>query len=797
MLKNYFKTAWRGLWKNRTFSLLNISGLAVGIACAALIFLWVEDERTFNSYFTSNNNNLYQVMDNQVYDGKTYTFGSLPGPFAKAAKAEIPGIKNIVRTNWGSRSLFTYGEKQVNANGMFADPAFLTMFNYEFLQGNAVSAFAQLHAVVVTAAMAKKVFNTTDVLGKVIKMDNKQDYTITAVVKDIPESNRFSKTEWIAPFEVYEKQNTWLTTWGNNGIQNFVELDNSVSADVVSKKMYGFIKAKDKDASAMPFLHPAKDWRLRNNFTDGKQSGGKIKVVNLFTIIAWIILLIACINFMNLSTAKSGPRAREVGMRKVMGSAKGMLVWQFICEAILMAFIGVVIAVGLVALMLPAFNALVDKHLALGLLNPLHLLSLLVIGLLCGFIAGSYPAFYLSSFQPLAVLKGLKMQSSGAGFVRKGLVITQFVISVALIICTIIIYQQVMHTKNRDLGVNKDNLIMLDQQLISTAQNENTGLHFESIKNDLLQTGAVENAALTSSQAFAVGSNSSGFNWKGKDASKDVLISMNWATPAYIKTMGMQVVAGRDFYPDGLADSNAIIVNETLAKMMNDKPENIPGKLIERDSTNLEVIGVVKDFVYNNVYGAISPLIIFNDAKAANTSSMMIRFKPGQDYKAALAKVEATIKKYNPVYPFEFQFANKSFEELFFNENLIGKLAGLFAGLAIFISCLGLFGLSAYTAERRTKEIGIRKVLGATVQSLSALLSKEFVRLVIISCLLAFPLAWFCMQQWLQGYEYRIAISWWMFVLPALLAIAITIATVSFQALKASLMDPVKSLKAE
>lgn len=796
MIKNYFLTAWRSLCKNRTFSLLNISGLAIGISCATLIFLWVEDERNYNNYFT-NQDHLYQVMDNQQFDGKTYTFSSLPGPFAKAAKAEIPGIKNIARTNWGSRVLFNDGEKGVLANGIYADAAFLTMFNYQFIQGNAATAFSQLYSLVVTESMAKKYFNTTDVAGRRLKMENKQEFIITAVVKDLPVNNRFSNQEWFAPFEIFEKQNDWLTTWGNNGIQNFAELEPTADVAAVNKKMYGFVKAKDKDAAAMPFLFSVKDWRLRNSFVDGKQSGGKIEIVNLFTVIAWIILIIACINFMNLSTAKSGPRAKEVGVRKVLGSGKSMLVWQFICEAILISFMGVMVAVFIVALLLPAFNLLVEKKLSLGLLQPLHLISLIVIGLLCGFIAGSYPAFYLSSFQPLAVLKGMKLKTGGAGFIRKGLVITQFVISVALIICTIIIYQQVMHTKNRELGMNKDNLITINQQLISTAQKGDMGLHFANIKNDLLQTGVVENAALNSNDAFSVGSNSSYFNWKGKDATKNVLISMDWATPTYINTMGMRVLAGRDFHPDGFGDSNTVVINETLAKMIKSKPLEAVGELIERDSSNLEIVGVIKDNVYNGVYGGVAPLIIFNDVKAANTNTLMIRFKPQQDFTTALAKVETVIKSYDKTYPFEYQLASESFKELFANENLVGNLAGLFAVLAIFISCLGLFGLSAYSAERRIKEIGVRKVLGASVQSLSAMLSKEFIRLVGISCLLAFPLAWYCMKMWLNDYEYKITISWWMFVLPALLAMLITILTVSFQATKAALMNPVKSLKSE
>jgi putative ABC transport system permease protein len=796
MIKNYIKTAFRSLWKNRSFSLLNISGLAIGISCAALIFLWVEDERTYNNYFT-NRNNLYQVMGNQVYDGKTYTFASLPGPFCKAAKDEIPGIKNASRANWGSRYLFNYGDKAVYADGIYVDAVFLTMFNVSFVKGTAATAFNQLHSLVITEGMAKKIFNSTDVVGRQLKVDNKQAYTINAVISEMPENNRFAQLEWFAPFEVFEKENDWLATWTNNGIQTFVELDAAADAAVVDSKLHGFIKSKDSSASAMPLLLAANDWRLRNNFEDGKQSGGRIKIVNLFSIIAWIILAIACINFMNLSTAKSEKRAKEVGVRKVLGSGKGMLIGQFIWEALLMAFIAVAIALIIITLLLPAFNTLVEKHLVLNLFKPLHSISLIIIGLLCGLVAGSYPAFYLSSFKPITVLKGLKLNTGGATFIRKGLVITQFVISVALITSTIIIYRQVMHTQNRALGMNKDNLVSLSQQLISTSQNADIGLRFKSIKNDLKATGVVEDAALANSKAFSIGSNSSGFSWEGKDMDKNVLISMEWATPEYVNTMGMKIIAGRDFYQDGVADSNNIIINESMAKLMAKQAGHAVGKLIDREDQKLEVIAVVKDFIYNNVYGSVAPAIIFNDAKAQITSNLMLRLKPQQDYKMALSKVETVLKKYNPSFPFEYKFVDDTFKELFTNENLIAKLAGLFATLAIFISCLGLFGLAAYTAERRIKEIGIRKVLGASAQNLTSLLSVDFLKLVIISCIIAAPLTWYFMHTWLQNYEYRIAISWWMFVLPAMLAIVIAFTTVSLQAIKAATANPVKSLRTE
>jgi putative ABC transport system permease protein len=798
MIKNYLKIAIRNLWRNRTFSILNIAGLAIGIACAALIFLWVEDELTFNNYFT-NKDQLYQVMGNQTYDGKTHTFASLPGKLSNAIKAEVPGIKNAARTTWGERFLFTYQEKSMYGDGLYVDAEFLQMMSFEFVHGSAGSAFNNLYSLVVTASFAKKIFNAIDVVGKNVRLDGNQEYTITAVVKNLPTNARFNRLEWYAPFAVFEKENDWLQNWTNNGVQTFVVLDKAADATAIDKKLHGFVQAKDSGASARPLLLSANDWRLRNEYKDGKQSGGRIKIVNLFSIIAWIILVIACINFMNLSTAKSEKRAKEVGVRKVMGSGKSLLIGQFITEALLTSFIALLLAIGIVALLLPAFNTLVEKQMLLHLFSPAHVIAMLAIGLLCGLIAGSYPAFYLSSFKPVAVLKGLRFNAGGAVFIRKGLVVTQFVISIVLITCTVIIYQQVMHTKNRELGIDKNNLISINQQLINTKQQGDFALRFNSVKNDLKATGVVENVALSNSGAFNIGSNSAGFGWKGKDNNKAILISMNWATPAYVKTMGMQLVAGRDFYQDGsLADSSSIIINETMAKLMVKEPGAAVGELVDRYEGKLTVIGVVKDYVFNNVYtGAVDPVVIFYDAKAENTYNLLVRFKPAQDTKAALAKVEAVIKKYNPSFPFEYSFVDETFNVMFSNENLIGQLAGLFAALAIFISCLGLFGLAAYTAERRIKEIGIRKVLGASIHNLTGLLSKDFLKLVVISCALAFPLAWYFMHGWLQDYQYRISISWWMFALPALLAICIALITVSAQAVKAALANPIKSLRTE
>ena len=538
MLKNYFKTAFRNLWNRKSFSFLNILGLAIGIACAALIFLWVEDELTYNNYFKKKDH-LYQVMENQKYDGKTFTFAAVPGLLAPSIQSEIPGIKSAIRTTWGDRVLLSKDEQAIYGDGLYVDPGFFEMFSIEFNKGNKTSAFSQLHSIVLNERMAIKLFNSMDVIGKTVKLDNDQEYIIGGVFKSLPDNARFETTDWLAPFEIFFKKNDWLNYWGNNGIQTYVELQPEANAGVVDNKLHEFITLKDTSAIAKPLLLAANDWRLRSNFVEGKQSGGRIKYVKLFSIIAWIILILACINFMNLATARSEQRAREVGVRKVMGSGKKMLVIQFLVEAILMSFIAVLFAVLISYFVLPGFNKLVEKKIVLDVFRPLHLCALLVIGLFCGLIAGSYPAFYLSSFNPITVLKGLRLPgNAGAAFVRKGLVISQFVISVGLIICTLIIYQQIVHTRNRELGINKNNLIYISQQLITVQQEGDMGLRFSTIKNDLLSSGVVENAALSNNQAFRSGSSSSDFTWKGKDPNKKLLIAMEWATPEYIKTMG-------------------------------------------------------------------------------------------------------------------------------------------------------------------------------------------------------------------------------------------------------------------
>lgn len=794
MFKNYIKTTFRNLWKNRFFSFLNIAGLAVGIACAALILLWVEDELTYNSNFTKKDQ-LYRVMENSVDKGQISTSGSTPGPLAQAMKTEIQGVKDAARLSWNMDQLVVMGDKTIKETGVYADPSILSMLTLHFIYG-APSSFKEPQSVVISETFAAKFFGKDNPVGKTIKMNAQESYSvdgtfmITGVFKNMPANSTFNWCQWISPYETFENKNSWIKPWENNLTQTLVELEPSADVAAVNKKLYGYLGTKRGNTAAPQcFLFSMNDWKLRDHFVDGKPDDGNIKYVKLFSIIAAIILLIACINFMNLSTARSEQRAKEVGVRKVMGAGKWRLIGQFIGESVAMSLLSVLLAITIVYFVLPSYNLLVGKDLSPHLFSFAHLIYLLALSLITGLIAGSYPSFYLSSFKPIKVLKGIKIKTtSGVIFIRKGLVITQFAVSIALIISTAIIYLQIRHIKQRDLGFNKNNLIDINLQ---------TGLkeHFAAVKDQLLATGFVENATMSLHDPLHLYSYTDQFTWPGKDPNSKIIIHSNAVSSEYISTMNMKLISGRDFYSNYNPHNHDIIINESLARIMG-KEGQVGGELmLPNDTGRLQIAGIVKDFVFNDMYGSNTPAALFCNPSSATI--LTIRFKSGVDLTKALAKTETVIKANNPGFPFEFRFVDDEFNWLFFSETLIQKLATLFAILAIFISCLGLFGLAAYTAERRTKEIGIRKVLGASIKGIACLLSKDFLQLVAASCVIAFPLSWWAMHNWLQNYEYRTNISWWVFAIAGIAALLIALITVSTQAIKAALANPIKSLKTE
>jgi putative ABC transport system permease protein len=786
MTNNFLKLLFRNLWKNRSYSFLNIFGLAIGIACAGLIFLWVEDEVSYDQWIPRKDR-LFYVETNQTNQGKTGTYWSTPVRLAPAIVKEIPGVAAACRVQ-NVKALFSLNEKAIYASGAYTDSAFFGLFDHKFIEGR-VS--ADPSSIVLTATTARQFFGNTPAVGQVLKMDNKSVYRVSGVVADIPENSTL-QLSWMIPFAAFYAANNGygqLDNWQVNSTNTYVLLDRAADEARINEKLAKFLPAKDPKATAQCWLFSANDWHLRSHFEDGKQVGGVIDQVRMFVVVAWIVLLIACINFMNLATARSDKRAKEVGVRKVLGAQRGALIRQFLGEALALSFIAVILAVMLISLVLPAFSLLIGRPLNVRLYEPVHLVGLALIALICGVVAGSYPALYLSAFNPIFVFKGIRMRGSGAAYVRKGLVVIQFTISVVLIIATIIVYRQVNHILSRDMGYDRNSLVTINVrgQMVN---------RFSQIRQDLIRSGAAENAALNSFNTLTVGNNGNGMKWSGKDEKTDPLVSFREVTPGFLQTAGMQLAEGRNFREDlPAADSMHIIVTETLARMIS--KESAIGKQIWFDDNGPRwtVVGVTKDFIFGDMYGKPEPVVFLCDTSTAYL--MYVRLKPGVPTPDALAKTEAVLKADNPGYPFEYSFVSDDFNALFRSEMLIRQLSRLFAVLAILISCLGLFGLSAYMAERRVKEIGIRKVLGASVSGLTGLLSREFLQLVVLSVLIAFPLAWVMMHQWLLQYAYRIGVEWWIFVVAGLLAVLIALVTVSAHSIRAALTNPARTLRSE
>ena len=790
MFRTYIKTTLRNLSKNKGYSFLKYFGLSIGIACASFIFLWVEHELTFDNVY-KNKKEVYRVMVNQVNNGSITTSNKTSGALAAAIKAEIPGVKRTGRMNWGQASTFQVGDKVVYEHGIYADSSVIAMLPLPILLGNASQIFEGPTSVIISKKMAEKLFGTAaEAVSKTVQL--KKDnffpggaFQITGVFEDMPLNSSY-QWDWVIPYEIWETAATWTKEWESNGTETLVQLEPSADVTGVNSQLASLLKSKVGPVAPQAFLFAMSDWNLRGNFENGKQVNGKIRYINLFTLISIIIIIIACINYVNLATARSEERAREIGIRKVLGSDRQRLIFYFLSESLVMSTLSILLAVGIVLLFLPAFNNMLGKELQLAMFSADHLLYLLLVWLFTGIVAGIYPALYLSSFKPIHVLKGLKV-TPGAGVVlmRKALVIGQFTVSVVLIISTIIILSQIKHMQARDIGYTKD-------QIIFTYMSEDVKNHYQKIRQDLISSGYVENAATMFNGPLNVYDATDAANWSGKDPNSKLTVYTNSVSADYLSTLQLKLLSGRDFSSNQLADSTNIIINESLAKLMG--KEGRVGSTISFGDFHVNVIGIVKDFAYNDVYAAPMPLILASRKEAL---IMMMRLQKGKPMKEALANVEQIFKENDPNNLFVYEFLDDRFNALVASEVLIGRLSGIFAGFCIFISCLGLFGLAAYTAERRTKEIGIRKVLGANVTRLAGLLSKDFLILVLVSCIIAFPLAWYMMSRWLQDYAYRINISIWVFVISGLSALVIALATVSFQAIKAALANPIKSLRSE
>jgi len=795
MIKNYFKIAWRNMLKSKVYSSINIIGLAIGMTVALLIALWIKDELTFDHYH-ENHAQLAQVMTTQTFNGETGTGQAVAMPLGNELRSKYPAdFKYVSMASWNFGHILATGDKKIGKEGMWVEPVFPEMFSLKMLKGSR-QGLADPSSILLSASVAKALFGNDDAMNKLVKLDNKESYKVTGIYEDLPRNTSLYNTKILLSWNKYITTQNWLkdamTQWGNHSFQAYVQLNVNgdmakTTAKIRNASMIHLNAARDGKEELI--LQPMSNWHLRSDFKNGKVAGGRIEFVWLFFIIGVFVLLLACINFMNLSTARSEKRAKEVGIRKTVGSLRSQIIGQFLSESVLVALIAFLLSIGMVQLLLPFFNGLADKEMSIPWGNIVFWLLALAFTFFTGIVSGSYPAFYLSGFEPIKVLKGTFRAGRYASLPRKILVVIQFTVSISLIIGTIIVFRQIQYAKDRPVGYSREGLITID---MNTPELYGKG-KYDLIRNDLLATGAVDNMAESSSPPTNVYSNNIGFSWEGKDPNSLPLFGTIGVTHDFGKTIAWQIKEGRDFSREFATDSSAMILNEAAVKLTGLK--DVVGKTIRWDTTPNHVVGVIKDMVMESPYTPVKPTIFL--MRPGWAGIITIRIKPSMPMRSALSKIEAVFKKYDPGSPFDYRFTDQEYAKKFSDEERIGNLATFFAVLAIFISCLGLFGLASFVAEQRTKEIGIRKVLGASMPAIWRMLSKDFVLLVIISCLIAIPLAWYYLHQWLQKYEYRTEISWWVFIAAAAGALVITLLTVSFQAIKAALANPVKSLRTE
>jgi putative ABC transport system permease protein len=795
MIKNYLKIAWRNLLKSKTYSLINITGLSLGMAVALLIGLWIRDELTFDKD-QENYDRIVAVMQHQTFNGVKGSQTAVPYLLGDELRDKYgPDFKYIVMAGWQNKYVVTLGDKSTRISGCFYGAEFPDMAGLHMLKG-ARSGLQDPNSVMLSATSAKTLFGDTDPMDKIIRVSNQLDVKVTGVYEDIPYNSHFRDIAMIMPFDLFVTSQPWIkqmeNPWRSNFVECYAQLADhadlaTVSAKIKDVKLH---KVRAEDAAFKPevFLHPMSKWHLYGDWKGGKNVGGRIQFVWLFGIIGLFVLLLACINFMNLSTARSEKRAREVGIRKAVGSVRAQLLVQFFSESVLLALMGFAISLLLVQISLPAFNTVADKQVRLPLSSPAFWLAGLGFSLFTGLIAGSYPALYLSSFSPVKVLKGTFKAGRMAAAPRRVLVVLQFTVSVVLMIGTVIVFNQIQHAKNRPVAYDIHGLIAIEMNTPELEKN------FQIISEELKSSGAVVEAAMSSSPTTSINAINNGYTWRDMQPGAQGNFAAVEASHDFGKTIGWQIVQGRDFSNTYATDSSAMILNEAAVTFMGLKQPI--GEIVKKDGQPYTVIGVIKDIVMQSPYTPAFRTAI-TLAPAGSGGLINARLNPAKTQKDALALAEKVVKKYNPSAPFSYWFVDEEYGRKFASEMRIGKLSAFFAILAIFISCLGLFGMASFMAEQKVKEIGVRKVLGASVAQLWGLMSREFVWLITISLLIAIPLACYFMEQWLKNYEYRTHISWLTITAIAGSALLITLLTVSYQSVKAATMNPVKSLRTE
>lgn len=786
MLKNYIKIAFRNIVKNKVHTFINVAGLSVGMAVAMLIGLWIWDELSFDKYHSSYNR-VGQIMVTQTANGETQTFESTVTPLSGELRTRYAGDFKYTALAWWGSHILAVGDKKLSQSGMWAEADLPAILSLKMLKGNYAD-FRDPSSFIISQSVATSLFGTANPINKMVKVDNKTNLKVVGVYEDLPHNTSFYETKFMLPF--HNKDNWWGTqmgAWDNHGCRIYTLMTDKADFDKVSAKIKNITKPHFKLNDETIQVFPMSKWHLYSDFKNSKSVGGRIEMVWLFGIIGVFVLLLACINFMNLSTARSEKRAKEVGIRKAIGSMRSQLINQFLSESVVFAFLALVVTLGIILITLPYFNQIADKEIALPFANVWFWVMALGFTAFTGIIAGSYPAFYLSSFNPVKVLKGTFRVGRFASMPRKVLVVVQFTVSIVLIIGTIIVFRQIQYAKSRPVGYSRAGLISVEMNTPEIYG------HYEAMRRDLIQTGAVEDMAESNSTTTQIWSNNSGFTWEGQAPGYDPTFGTIGVTYDFGHTVGWKVSQGRDFSRSFPTDTGGLILNESAVKLSGIK--NPVGKILRWNGQPHAVIGVVKDMVMESPYS--KPVATVFMMLPGWVNYITLRVKPTMPMQEALKKIEPIFKKYNPGSPFDFKFNDDEYAHKFSDEQRIGNLATIFAVLAIFISCLGLFGLASFVAEQRIKEIGVRKVLGASVANLWRLLSTEFVVLVTISLFIAIPAAYYYMNNWLHRYEYRSTITWWIFAASGLGAVIITLLTVSYHAIKAAMANPVKNLRSE
>ncbi|RDC58314.1 ABC transporter permease [Pedobacter chinensis] len=789
MYKLNLKIALRNLWKNKGFSLINIGGLAIGLASCMVLLIYVGYEWSYDKQFT-NHDKTYVVYQNVAANGKTFSWAWTPNVMASEVQEKIPGVKYASHSTYPRPNLITVGDKKLSSKVVFTDPNFLKILDYKFIKGNPAKVLEDINTIVLTKSFAEKLFGKEDPINKTVKFENQDLLKVTAVIEDVP-ANSSIIFESIMPWPLLEKREPWVkeSNWGNNMCLTLVQLQDNKFFTESNAAIEGIYKRHQKDNPTVALLHPLAKWHLYGDFVNGKSVGGKIDQLKIFLLLAFCILLIACVNFMNLSTARSEGRAKEVGVRKAIGSTRKSLISQFFLESLLITFISTVFAFILVETSLPYFNNILNIKLTIDYNDVKFWMVLSTLMIFTGLVAGSYPALYLSSFEPVKVLKGFKIKTDSSVSVRKVLVVGQFVFAACLIVCTAVIYQQLNYVKNKPIGYDQSNLIQI---AIEGKMHEPGKL--ELLKNQLLNSGAATDVTFFSSDVTEGGNNTTNIQWEGKNPNE--LISFNHRAIGYnfIETIGTELISGRTLSPKFKNDTNSVMLNEAAVKMMGLK--NPIGAVITFWGNKLTNVGVVKDFVVESAYQKVAPMIFYLDTHD-DATVILARLNPNQNISSSLAKIDELVKEIEPNYPVNRKFVNESFEVKFQDEKLLGTLSNWFGGFAIFISCLGLLGLALFMAEQRKKEISIRKVLGASTTNILTLLNKDFIKLVAIANVIAFPLAYIIITKWLSAFEYRVAISFLPFALAIVISILIAVLTVSIQSIKVAKANPVDALKYE